>query len=295
MSKMLKIELKKALFSKTFLLGTALLTLFALCSALYMIEGQSNYNPNHLYEYCMDNGEYVSNPDFPLVSLYTSWVGADRVSLAYALFFNLMPIGAAIPFAWSYHTERKCGYLKNIATRIDRKYYYISKTIAVFVSGSLAVFIPYIINILLVSAFIPYYQPWIGYNLYNMVYFGTTWSDLFFSYPLLHMILYVILNTVYGGIFALLSYSISFYIRNYVAILFTPFLLILVSGYVETTIYNNFFQNTYTLVEFVPTQFLHSRSIHYQVMSWAVILVTVLLIAFIFATIYYKGKKNEIY
>ncbi len=142
MSNMFKLELKRAICSKTFFFGTALLTIFAVCSALYMIESQGGYNPNYLYEHCMENGKYIYNPDFPLVSVYTSWVGADRVSLAYSLFYNLLPIGAAIPFAWSYHSEKKCGYLKNIATRINKKYYYISKTIAVFTSGTLAVLIP---------------------------------------------------------------------------------------------------------------------------------------------------------
>ncbi len=295
MRKLLKTELKKAIFSKTFLLGAGLLTLFAVLSALYMIEGTVGYNPDYLYESCMENGEFTGNPSFPLTSLYSSWLGGDRVSLMYSLFFNLMPVGAAIPFAWSYHCERKCGYLKNIATRINKKYYYISKTVAVFVSGALAVLISYIVNILMVSAFIPYYDPWIGYNFYNLVYFGTLWSDLFFTNPTLHMILYVVLNALYGGIFALLSFAVSFYIRNYVGILIAPFLLMLAAGYAESSIYNNFFKNVFPLTEYVPTYFLHSRSIRYSGTFWSVLLVTIILFAFIFATIYFKGKKNEIY
>ena len=195
MKNLIKIELKKSIFSKTFLLGAALLSLFAVLSAVYSIESWSGYNPDYLYKYCMENGKYISNPDFPLYSFFGAWLGGDTLSLAYTLFFTFLPIGASIPYAWSFHSEKKNGYIRNIAIRTNKINYYIAKGISVFISGALAVFIPYIINILLVSAFIPYYPNWAGYNFYNLVFFGNMWSDLFFSNPILHTMLFVMLNT----------------------------------------------------------------------------------------------------
>ena len=122
MKKLIKMELKKAICSKLFLLGFLLLLLFAMLSAWFMIENRVSYNPDMiLSEVYYENGKFKTNPDLPLFGFYNSWVGGEVISLAQSLFYNLLPIGAAIPFAWSYHTERKNGYLKNIASRTDKK------------------------------------------------------------------------------------------------------------------------------------------------------------------------------
>lgn len=296
MLKMLKIELKKALFSKTFLAGLALLLLFSFLSGLYMIENWSGYNPDKLYEIYQENGEFISNPILPVYSFFSAWLGGDMLSLASTMFFYFLPVGAALPYAWSYHKERKCGYIKNVITRTSRKNYYISKSIAVFSSGVIVVLIPYIVNILMVSAFIPYYEPWAGYNLYNLVYFGTLWSNLFFENPIIYTILYVLLNALYGGIFALLSFSISCYIKNVIPTIFGPFLLMILSGYLENAIYERFFQNSLLYYEFVPIRFLRSRDTNYMSISWIIVLVTVILLlcSIIPIVITSRSKKNEL-
>lgn len=295
MKKVLIIELKKAIFSRKFLLGTGLLTTLAVLSAIYSIENWGDYNPGYLEEYCISNGKYIYNPDFPTNSFFNAWIGGDMLSLAYTLFFVFLPVGAALPYAWSYYIERKNGYIRNIVTRTNKMNYYYSKTIAVFLSGAFSILIPFVINILLVSAFIPYYKPWAGYNFYNMIFFGNMWADLFFSNPIVHTILFVLLNILYGGIFALLSFTISFFVRNIVAVIFGPFLLMIALGYVENVIVSHFWKNSLIIFEFVPTRFLHSRTIYNQVTSENVILITILLLIFSMTTIFLKGKKDEIY
>ena len=297
MKKMLTIELKKAFFSKSFLAGLFLLTLFSTLSAVYMIENWGEYNPEYIYEAYQKNGDFISNPILPLYSFFGAWLGGDVLSLANTMFFFFLPIGAALPYSWSLYTEEKCGYVKNIVTRTSRKNYYISKWIAVFCSGAAVVLIPYIFNILLVTAYIPYYKPWAGYNLYNSVYFGTMWSDLFFRNPTLHMMLYTLLNTLYGGIFSLLSLNVSCFIKKIIPILFTPFLSMLLFGYAETAIYERFFNDKLVLCELVPTRFLHSRDTHYLTISWVVTLITIILLICCVIPILFvsRSKKDELH
>lgn len=297
MKEMLKIEWKKAFFSKSFLAGLLLLTIFSFLSAVYMIENWSGYNPEHIYEFYMQNGEFISNPILPVYSFFNAWLGGDTLSLANTMFFFFLPIGAALPYAWSFYTEQKCGYIKNIVTRTSRKNYYAAKGITVFCSGAAVVFIPYVFNVLLVTAYIPYYEPWAGYNLYNSVNFGTMWSDLFFRNPMLHMILYILLNTLYGGIFALLSFSVSCFIKKMIPIIFTPFLAMLLCGYAETAIYERFLNEKLMLLELIPTRFLHARATHYLTMGWAVVLVTmILLICGVLPMILVgRSKKDELH
>lgn len=295
MKNLLKIELKKAFFSKSFLAGFGILMLCAFCSALFAIENWGDYNPNYLYEYCMKDGSYTMNPDFPLYNLFSTWIGADTMSLAGTLFYYLMPVGAALPYAWSFHTERKSGYLKNIVSRAEKKRYFPAKLTAVFLSGAAVVLLACLINILIVSAFLPVGNNTQEYTLYNLIYFGNLWADLFFTHPFLHMALYVLLNGLYGGIFALLSAAVSFYVKNLPALLLTPFLVLLLAGYVHDVIRTRFFPQTLNFPEFVPTQFLHARTVNCPVFGWAVALVTLLLLGFALGTILWRGFKDEIY
>lgn len=225
MKNLLKIELKKAFFSKSFLAGFGILMLCAFCSALFAIENWGDYNPNYLYEYCMKDGSYTMNPDFPLYNLFSTWIGADTMSLAGTLFYYLMPVGAALPYAWSFHTERKSGYLKNIVSRAEKKRYFPAKLTAVFLSGA----------------------------------------------------------------------AVSFYVKNLPALLLTPFLVLLLAGYVHDVIRTRFFPQSLNFPEFIPTQFLHARTVNCPVFEWAVALVTLLLLGFALGTILWRGFKDEIY
>ena len=285
-----RIELKKAFCSKKFLLGMALLLLFSLLSTVYMIEGRAVYNPDLILEN-LEDGKFAHNPDLSLFTFYNSWIGGDDLSLAATLFYSLLPVGAALPFGWSYYLERKSGYLKNIYTRVGKGTYLAGKTIAVFLSGAAVAAISLTVNILLVLAKIPLITPFAGYNFYNHVYFGNLWADLYFSAPGVYVALYALLDAVYGGIFALLSFAVGFYFRNVFAVLFTPFLLMTVASYVENILLND--RADLMPVEWVPTYFLHPQVPHFQVMGWAVALVTVLLLSFSLLTIYFRGVRRE--
>lgn len=288
----LRMELNKAIFSKFFAFGLALLLFMALFSAFYMIEIRSSYNPNDIEAYYMQDGKFTTNPDVSLYGFYNSWIGGEELSLAYSLFFTLLPVGAALPFGWSYYAERKSGYLKNIATRIDKKQYFACKAIAAFVSGTLVVLIPLLANILLVSAFVPMAEPFVGYTFYNHVHFGSLWADLLFTHPALYTALYVLLDGLYGGIFALLSFACAFFVNNVFLVAFLPFLSMLALGYMQGLLYAGF--PDVIQLECIPTQFLHSRS-QLQTTAPIVALVTIVLLGFALLTIAIRGRKDEIF
>lgn len=292
MKNVVRLEIKKAIFSKYFLIAVALMTLFAILSGIYMIEGRYGYNPTAITaQYA---GETITtNPDVSLFGFYDSWVGGEMLSLAQTLFFNLLPIGAALPFAWSFCKERKSGYIKNIASRAKKEYYYYGKTIAVFLSGVLAVLIPILINILMVSAFIPACKPFAWYIHYNHLYFGNMWADLLYTHPVVYTALYVILEAFYGGVFSLLSLAVTFYVNNIFAVQLFPFLLMLGGGFLQNLIFSNLGEVIW--LQFIPTDFIHSRCVNGQVLPWVVVLVTSVLLLFSIGTIIIRGKKDEIF
>lgn len=288
MKKQLKIELKKAIISPYFLCGFILMTLFAVLSAMYMVEKQGFYT-----DAIKADSAFSTNPDLPLFSFFSSWIGAEKMSLAYILFFNLMPIGAALPFAWSFCGERKSGYIKNIVTRDRKINYYRAKTFAVFISGVLTVLIPLVINIMIVSSKMPLYKPFAGYNFYNGVYFGGMFADLLYSHPGIYVFLYVILNGLYGGLFALFGAALSFFISNKFTSVLLPFVVFLAAGYAEHTLQANIYAGY--IKEFIPTQFLHATDMYGKSSGIVVLAVTVFIFMFSLLTIHFKGVKNEIY
>ena len=107
------------------------------------------------------------------------------------------------------------------------------------------------------------------------------------------MFLYVALNTLYGGIFALFGAAVSFYVSNIFSSVLLPFVIMLVSAYSEHALQGYMFSGN--CVEFIPTQFLHASTLYAKSSGYAVFLVTFLLLLFSLFTIYFKGVKNEIY
>ena len=65
----------------------------------------------------------------------------------------------------------------------------------------------------------------------------------------------------------------------------------LVGSYVEEVLFNN--RSDFVPVEWMPTLFLHPQGVHFQIMGWAVALVTALLLAFSLLTIYFRGVRRE--
>ena len=294
MKALVRIELKKAIKSKFFLLGLALMLLFSVLSGIYMIENRATYNPEVINEHILQaDGTYKNNPDLPLFGFYNSWVGGEALSLFQTLFYNLLPIGAAIPYAWSYHTERKSGYLKSIASRTDKKKYFVAKAIAVFTSGVLVVLIPILVNIIMVSAFVPFVEPFAGYTFYNYHYVGEMWIEYYFTNPMLYVALYVLLDTLYGGLYALLSFAVAFYIKNILAVLFMPYLFVAVLGYLENIIITN---GVYEAVYAInPSLYLHSLMYGGMRMWWIILPITLVLLIFALGTIFIRGFRDEIF
>lgn len=289
MTNMLKIEFKKLFRSVMFWAALAIMLVIAILSAVYMIENCGSYNPDIIEAVFIKDGQFTSNPDMPIMGFYQSWIGGESLSLMCLLFYTLIPVAAALAYSWSYHTEKKCGYLKNIASRTHKKCYFIAKSIVVFCSGCLVILIPLVVNVFVVSAFVPLYHTWAGYIMYNHIYFGDLWADLFFSNPFMHMVLYVLLDTIYAGLFALLSFTVSYYISNLFAIIFIPFVTMLGFSYLESI------AASWWRFELVPSQFLHASAMHYKITGPVVFSVFLLLFVFSITTIVFRGIRREIY
>lgn len=192
---MVKIELKRAIFSKAFL---------AACSIAFMM--------------LMIGGvEYI----FDFLGGYNSpgtWLEKYLISLGYSntcllgLFFSIVVI---IPYVLVYRRERDSGFLQLMILKSTRNTYVISKLLAVACSGFLSMLLPNLCWLLLCRF-------WLGtgstkYPILNGIVYA---NALYERQPFIFGLIYVLNSGIVGAAFALLALGLTTVIRNrYLAIL----------------------------------------------------------------------------
>ena len=288
--KMIKLELKKAFTTPWFYLSLAVLMLCALMSTVYSIDSYQNIRINGFPHY-FENGKMTVNEYYATWNCYQKWIGSELVSLASTLFFTLLPVCAVLPYASAFHQERKVGYLRVMLPQCGKKSYFLAKTMAVFLTGAAVVILPLVVNFLAVSAFIPATAPQVNYNFYNYVLFGDLWADLFFNQPLLYVAVYILLDSLFGGLLGLFAFALSFLIRNRVVILVLPLLFLLGLDYFSTLV-AGFWASTPMTISLLD---LLRAAQDATAKGWVVALEGGILAVFSGLVIWLRGVRSEVY
>jgi ABC-type transport system involved in multi-copper enzyme maturation permease subunit len=159
-------------------------------------------------------------------NVFSKWMGGESYSLQSYLFFLIAPILATLPFADTFFTDRKSGYIKNIYTRVSKRRYLMSKYLAVFLCGGLAVVLPLVVNLGVTAVILPSHLPEIVTSVYTIDATAVL-GDLFITQPYLYILIYLLLDFVFYGLLATVALDISFVVENRFVVLLTPFLLYL--------------------------------------------------------------------
>lgn len=281
-SNLLKMELEKGIKNKYFFTTCIIACVFTLFSAWYKIDSYFFFKTQVTYT-------NTGNPMTQGASLFNHWIGGEFSSLGFTLFFTLFPILAVLPYGWSYFSENKAGYVKAVVTRSGKPKYFLAKYIGVFVTGGLVILLPQILNIIIVASFVPAITPTKLYPLSYAVVHGSTWSEVFYTHPLLYVGLYLILNFIFAGIFATMSLAFSFYIKNRIAVLLIPFFLIFILHYSRTFLAYKFYH------EISPLNYLHATNLENPTNTWIILGQGVLFFALTFGITMKLGVKREIY
>lgn len=287
-----KIEIRKAVGNLFFWISLACLMLFSLFSASFVIQ---NYLLAREYLFPEQIRKGI-NEFYPIWNFYQNWIGAERISMASSLFFTLLPVFAVLPAALSFQKERRTDYLRVAVFRTGKRQYVLAKSVAVFLSGFLVAFLPLIANVLLVSAFIPTTIPQVNYNFYTYVSFGELWADLFFFKPWIYVGLYVLLDSLFAGLLALMGFAFSFFIRYGIVASLTPFFLCMAVDYavkvldsIGSTVENSF------SFELSPFGWMRASHIGLPVYGWVVAAELLLFTIFSLSVIFLRGSRDELY
>lgn len=284
MRNLYRIELKKALVSPFFRLSTLAASLIALGSA-----GVAVYH----YYYNMSligSFGYEENPWLPVNSLYNLWIAEEAYSVLPYLFYVLLPLFAAFGYAWSYAREGQSGYQRQLLLRATGRHYVLSKYLAVFLSGVLNTAIPMLLNLAAVACFVPAVQPDLFYNLQYIHRYSLLFAELFFSHPLCYLGAMLLLTTLFGGLFAVLSLTVSYVLRNPIATVLVPFLVLLGFNYLTYVLMGQLG----SIGELSPLKFLHCTTGNLRYF-WIAATEAVLLFAITFIATWIRGKKHDVF
>ncbi len=283
---LLQIELKKAFSNKLFWITLLLGLVIVSISAYQNINGYFEF-ANDMQMRQESDPETVFNPINQVFTLYNSWIGAEVFMPMNSLYYLLLPLLASLAYGWSYFTEKKSGYVKNVVTRIDKKKYYLAKYIAVFLAGGAVVAIPLLVNVLTVACVVPAYQPDIYYQIYyNMYQHYLAW--MFYSMPALYVIYVMVLDFVFAGLIAVLSLALTFFVNNRFAVVLLPMLFFMWVQYMEELVRSTFPD----MAPFSPQYFLkaYGDSVLLWVVVWGIGLLVVTL-----GIVYGKGVKDDVF
>ncbi|MFG6325287.1 MAG: hypothetical protein K1W00_00400 [Lachnospiraceae bacterium] len=143
------------------------------------------------------------------------------------IFYLSIILLATVPYAASYYMDVKEGYIKNISTRMDTTGYLMGKYLAVFVSAGSICAIPLILNTYLTAMVLPSLKPEIATAVFPVIK-GSFAQELFYTYPYLYTLLYIVIDFIMAGLYGCLALVISKIVNNRYIVMFFPFVVYLV-------------------------------------------------------------------
>lgn len=170
--------------------------------------------------------------------------------------------------------------------------YVILRQLAGIFLGYACQYIPLILNFAVTAAFIPSTVPQINYEIYNHVYFGAMWADLFYTHPALYVTLYILLDGLFAGLIALIGYAFSFYITNQFAAAAFPLLLFWGIDYLSGLLARAIPGAKWSY-EISPIAYLHPATLRYDPNAAIILIEAVMLFCSAIAIIFKRGVWHE--
>lgn len=216
-------------------------------------------------------------------SVFNNAMGFTAYSIESIIFMYIFPILAALPFADSFYTDVKSGFVKNVFIRTQKSNYLAAKYVSVFLSAGVAVVIPLMINLIITAAILPSVLPE-PYTSGFPIGLNGMWSGLYFTDPYLYVFLYFILDFVLAGILACAALAMSFIVSNRFIVLLSPFVICIFLHMIGGV---TGFSKIDVLAFVLPVQIAANLNA-FAVVGWALVLALPTAAAF-----FVKGKKNE--
>lgn len=274
MKEQLKIEAERVIKGKFLWLSLSIGCIIAIAQIMFELYP---YAKNPLAYY---NGHY----GLPF-SVFQFWMGMNFASPYKETFLTIFPVLAMLPYALTYHSDIKNGYVKNIYTRNKKKNYLMAKYIVTFMSAGIVVTIPYLLNLIIALCLLPALSP-VRNGQYMSA--ASMLQNVFYSRPFLYIVIYLIISFLYAGVFASVTLAATCIVENIFLLSLVPFLLWYGLG-----IISSFFIARYQLESINPIQLLDMAQAY--IVQMKNVLGTGLAVGGVSAIIYFRnGVKSDV-
>ncbi|CEK36221.1 membrane-spanning protein,ABC-type transport system involved in multi-copper enzyme maturation, permease component,ABC-2 family transporter protein [[Clostridium] sordellii] len=264
MIKLLKLDFKRAIYNKQFIIITLI---GILISMLHLWENVFQYADNYSAD--------------AYVSPFTRWMSNDCFNVYSIIFFIALPVLATVPYSDSYWIDKNSGFIKNLLTRVKKSDYFISKYITSFIIGGISVIIPLIFNLYILFMTLPSVNPTIFSKLEpirNMI------QNWYYFHPYMYILAYLFMTFMFGGVYASIGLAVSTFCKNKFFVMAIPTLAYILM----------FILDIIDCSQLIPVKFLTAGQINLHINMTSIIVIFIIL--FIISLIlYWVGvNKNEV-
>lgn len=219
MKRILKIELERAFTGSGFMLAMAIACALAVWHALEHYPVVADWSLR-LIEEIREQKEWHHYPG----QLYDFWICQHfSFNTQGEIFYTILPMLAALPFADSYFADARDGFLRSVCIRTKRLHYYIAKYIAVFFSAFMVISVPLLLDFILGMLYLPVMKPLVTLSQTAMGE-NQTFPWLFYNMPVVYVLVYTLIAGVFAGLLAVLALAFSHILNYRFLVLLAPFI-----------------------------------------------------------------------
>lgn len=289
MKNLLKCELRKAFHNRYFFMAVGINVFIALAAAIVAITGYYN-GEKIIFHFSLDaQGNFIRNPGLSAISAFNYWLGGEMRAFFPVVYYFLLFMVATLPFGWSLFSEKKSGYIANCAVRCKREKYYLSKYMAAFISGAVVSTVPMVMNFLLVLMFVPARTPDIREDLYFHVTSLFVGGALYYSNPVIYVLLYILIALIWTGLWATVCISLALFVKNRFVVQFFPFIFLLVFHFIASVLSSSRVYVELSLIGSVIPSILNNYNSLLVLLLWALAIML-----FNVAVFFLKGHKKDV-
>lgn len=176
----------------------------------------------HFCDYIWPLCSCVLQGSYPLSS-FDRWLGGENYSFQAKIYFMFLPILCALPHSASWLFDGASGFGNQAVIRRGQRDYVRAKYLATFLSGAAVAVLPLLFDFLITNLVVPAVCPQAGYGL-SPINATKLWSDAYFSYPFLYLLVYLLMDGAFYGLFTTLSLTGTIYLKNRYLVQLLPFL-----------------------------------------------------------------------
>lgn len=272
MRKYLKIELRRLVKSPALYIALAIGCVITVSHVIQFAIDKTKANELELF---LENAFWYPH------SVFNSIMGLSSFDWQTTAFIAIAPLLAAIPFGNSYFIDIKSGYIKNLYTRAKKSDYLKAKYMSTFISGVMVIGVPMLVNLMLCMMLVPILTPISGSGLFPVL-DGSMWVDLYYAHPFIYLFGFILINSLFGGLYACLTLAGSYIIGNKFLVQLFPYIIITIGEMFLSVLNLNRFSPSILLNMSQPTPI---QGIH---------LVIAFIVLFLMTWSYYwKGLKSD--